>query len=193
MVNLSTPLGTSGAPLARAFVLYRSQLLHVAEKILRCRRRAEDIVQDAFLKVVEHADPGEVTRPAAYLLSVVRNLAIDQYRRSSLEYRLFTSEEYGWDVATPSHAEASLWNTQCLEMVEQVLSQLPERTRVAFEMHRMHGLTQRDIAKRLRISATLVNFMIQDAMARCRRALEQLDSKLPAPAVFDIAEQQQAA
>jgi RNA polymerase sigma-70 factor (ECF subfamily) len=166
----------TGAALARSFVTHRTRLLHAAQKILRCRLRAEDIVQDAFLKVAEHAGRDAVASPAAYLLSVVRNLAIDQYRRSALEYRLFTREEHAWEIATPSQAvESSLWSAQCLEVIERAVAQLPERTRVAFEMHRVQGLTQRDIAKRLSISATLVNFMICDAMDHCRRALERLE------------------
>jgi RNA polymerase sigma factor (sigma-70 family) len=164
----------SSATLARSFAAHRPRLLRAAEKILRCRRRAEDIVQDAFLKVIEHADSSSVVWPAAYLLSVVRNLAIDQYRRCARECRLFTSEEHGWQIATPSHAvESSLWSAQCLEIIECALAQLPERTRTAFEMHRMQGLTQRDIARRLSISATLVNFMIRDAIDHCQCALEQ--------------------
>lgn len=173
----------SSATLACSFAVHRPQLLRAAEKILRCRRRAEDIVQDAFLKVIEHTNPRAVVWPAAYLLSVVRNLAIDQYRRCARECRLFTSEEHGWQIATPSHAvEISLWSTQCLEIIEQALAQLPERTRTAFEMHRMQGLTQRDIAKRLNISATLVNFMIRDAIEHCQRALEHREQRAPVAA-----------
>ena len=165
----------AGAVLARSFVAHRKQLMEVAERILRCRRRAEDIVQDAFLKVIEHTDAEAVLRPAAYLLSMVRNLAIDQYRRSSFESRLFANEEHGWQVAANHSAETSLWGRQCLSVIDRALAELPERTRAAFELHRIHGLTQRDVAKRLSISATLVNFMIRDAMLHCRRALAELE------------------
>jgi RNA polymerase sigma factor (sigma-70 family) len=171
----------AGAVLARSFVAHRKQLMEVAERILRCRRRAEDIVQDAFLKVIERTDADTVLRPAAYLQSMVRNLAIDQYRRSAFEYRLFASEEHGWHVAADHSAEASLWGRQCLGVIDRALSELPERTRTAFELHRVQGLTQRDVARRLRISPTLVNFMIRDALAHCRDALEALEHGSPQP------------
>ena len=53
----------------------------------------------------------------------------------------------------------------------RALAQLPERTRAAFELHRLGGKTQREVAADLGISTTLVNFMIRDAMACCRDAL----------------------
>lgn len=45
----------------------------------------------------------------------------------------------------------------------------PKRTRYAFEMYRLHGVPQKDIAKELGVSPTLVNFMIRDALVHCRK------------------------
>jgi RNA polymerase sigma-70 factor (ECF subfamily) len=183
-------VGHTGAVLARSFVAHRKQLMDVAERILRCRRRAEDIVQDAFLKVLEHTDADAVLRPVAYLLSVVRNLAIDQYRRSSFECRLFADEEQGWQVATNHSAEASLWGGQCLGVLDRALSELPERTRAAFELHRIQGMTQRDVARCLGISPTLVNFMIRDALSHCQDALAALEHGSELHRTVDIASDQ---
>ena len=41
--------------------------------------------------------------------------------------------------------------------------------RHAFEMYRLHGVPQKDIAKELGVSPTLVNFMIRDALVHCRK------------------------
>ena len=43
--------------------------------------------------------------------------------------------------------------------------------RRAFELYRLGGLTQREVADELGISTTLVNFMIRDALTCCRDAL----------------------
>ncbi|HCL3696784.1 TPA: pyoverdine signaling pathway sigma factor PvdS, partial [Pseudomonas aeruginosa] len=37
------------------------------------------------------------------------------------------------------------------------------------EMYRLHGVPQKDIAKELGVSPTLVNFMIRDALVHCRK------------------------
>ena len=56
-----------------------------------------------------------------------------------------------------------------LENIADALTELPSRTRYAFEMYRLHGVPQKDIAKELGVSPTLVNFMIRDALVHCRK------------------------
>jgi RNA polymerase sigma factor (sigma-70 family) len=73
-------------------------------------------------------------------------------------------------TATP---EALAIDRQQLSIVEQALAQLPERARRVFELYRLEGRTQRDIATMFGISPTLVNFMIRDALDQCRDALRQ--------------------
>lgn len=159
--------------LADIFVTHRSQLCHVATKILGSRERAEDVVQDAYLKVMEADTVFIVKQPAAYIFRVVRNLAIDHYRRAALESSVFALEEEGHSVLSYAELPETISiNRQQLDLVVRALDQLPERTRKVFELYRMNGLTQREIAKMLDVSPTLVNFMIRDALDHCRNALE---------------------
>lgn len=41
-------------------------------------------------------------------------------------------------------------------------------------MYRLHGMPQKDIAKELEVSPTLVNFMIRDALVHCRKVSDTL-------------------
>ena len=78
------------------FIAHRIQLRRAAFKILRDWDRADDVVQDAYLKIRECSDnKSEVKQPIAYLFQIVRNMAIDQYRRYVFELDLFDSEEEG--------------------------------------------------------------------------------------------------
>ena len=165
-------LMTTCTEIRHQFILSRSQLRDAAARILGCRQRAEDVVQDAYLKLVDSMDELEIKNPLAYLFQLVRNLAIDRHRRSVFELQVFSPEEEGLNVgslaATP---EAQAIHSQHLGMVSRALGSLPERTRSAFEMHRLGGKTQREIATQMGVSTTLVNFMIKDAMQCCRDAL----------------------
>ena len=74
---------------------------------------------------------------------------------------------------------------QALRIVMAALQELPERTRHAFELHRLEGVSQRDIAERLKVSPTLVNFMVRDAHNHCRSKLLDHDMEgdiVPPPA-----------
>lgn len=156
------------------FAEHRSQLLRAAFKILGNVESAQDVVQDTCLKMIEAGHVFEVKQPLAYLFQMVRNLAIDAHRRSTVEARVFVSEEGGMDVPASSGTPESVTvNREDLRIVAAALAELPERTRRAFELHRLSGLTQREIADELGVSITLVNFMIRDAMNHCAAALRR--------------------
>lgn len=152
---------------------HRHRLIAIATRIIGCRSQAEDIVHDAFMKVsgTDTAEP--IRSQASYLTRVVRNLSIDHYRRRRLEERLMASEdEQGEAPAHPAESpETLVSDQQLLERIAVALADLPQRTRDAFEMCRIHGMTQKQIATALGVSPALVNSMIRDAVLRCRALL----------------------
>jgi RNA polymerase sigma-70 factor (ECF subfamily) len=161
--------------LGAVFVAHQAQLRRAALKILGDLARAEDVVQDAYLKVTESEGVLNIKQPLAYLYQIVRNLAIDRHRRTAFEGGLFESEEEGLQVpgltGTP---EATAISRQNLTLVARALSELPERTRRVFELHRIDGHTHCAIAAQLNISTSLVNILIHDAMDHCRAALRSM-------------------
>ncbi|HBP5743375.1 TPA: RNA polymerase factor sigma-70 [Pseudomonas aeruginosa] len=141
-------------PLLQAFVDNRTILVKIAARITGCRSRAEDVVKAQL----------------SYLFQIVRNLAIDHYRKQALEQKYSGPEEEGLNVVIQgSSPETSHINYATLEHIADALTELPKRTRYAFEMYRLHGVPQKDIAKELGVSPTLVNFMIRDALVHCRK------------------------
>jgi RNA polymerase sigma-70 factor (ECF subfamily) len=158
--------------IAAVFTEHRQRLTKLAAKILGCPHSAEDVVQDAYIKAIETAVATQIERPLSYLYQIVRNLAIDHYRRAALENRFFASEDQGALVIDPARLpETIVIDRQCLRILVEALADMPKRTRCAFELYSLGGNTQREVAKLLDVSPTLVNFMIRDALKRCREAL----------------------
>ena len=159
------------SPLLQAFVDNRLILVKIAARITGCRSRAEDVVQDAFFRL-QSAPPitSSIKAQLSYLFQIVRNLAIDHYRKQALEQKYSGPEEEGLNVVIQGASpETSHINFSTLEHIADALTELPVRTRYAFEMYRLHGVPQKDIAKELGVSPTLVNFMIRDALVHCRK------------------------
>lgn len=170
-------MDSPGAALKEVFVAHRAQLRRIAQKIVGTSEIADEVTQDAYLKLVEGACARNVDKPYCYCCQVVRNLALDHCRRQAVEstYRIYTEDGELPQVASGRVPERCLHERQVLEAVDGVLGTLPPRTRHAFELYRLSGLTQRDIAQQLGCSATLVNFMLRDAtqaIASCRHLLE---------------------
>lgn len=166
-----TLTSTCHSSLLQAFVNNRTLLVKTAARITGCHSRAEDVVQDAFFRL--HNAPqiqSSLKAQLSYLFQIVRNLAIDHYRRQAMELRYSGSEEEGLNVPNPSASpEATHINQHALNTLDNALNDLPARTRYAFEMYRLHGVPQKDIARELGVSPTLVNFMIRDALVLCRK------------------------
>lgn len=163
--------------LAEVFVANRAALSAIACKIVAQRDYVEDVLQDAYIKIAEGVVAREVRNPLGYCCQVVRNAAFDVYRRGVVESGCFVVLRDGelpeTEGAMPP--EAGIDERKLLIEVEAALVTLPTRTRQVFELYRLNGLTQREIGKKLGVSATLVNFMIKDAMmalAGCKKAFE---------------------
>ncbi|QTD47345.1 sigma-70 family RNA polymerase sigma factor [Ottowia testudinis] len=163
--------------LGQVFVAHRAQLRCIAQKIVGTSEIADEVTQDAYLKLVKGACARDVCKPYTYCCQVVRNLALDHCRRQRVEsdYRVYTVDGELPQVAGGCIPERHLHERQVLDAIDEVLRSLPPRTRHAFELYRLGGLTQRQIAQELGCSATLVNFMLRDAtqaIASCRDLLE---------------------
>ncbi len=159
-------------PLLDLFLSKQPSLIQMAARITGCRCLAEDIVQETILKICETGVDENVRSPAAYLVRMVRNLSIDCARRRAREQCFTTLEEGAAHIKAPCPClETRMERCQALRIVMNAMIELPERTRHVFEMHRIDGVSQRDIAAQLGVSPTLVNFMVRDAHNHCRSKL----------------------
>lgn len=166
--------------LIELFVAYRDALVDLAARIVRCRGRAEDIVQDIVVKLLESNAEASIRRPASYLFQMVRNRAIDLTRRTEFETRHMASDEKAMlEQESGACPEGILSGRESLHNVAHALQQLPRRTRRVFELHRIEGYTQKEIATRFRVSPTLVNFMVRDAHTHCLAALTTTSPQSP--------------
>ena len=161
--------------LAETFINHRPQLRRAALAIVGAPELADDVVQDAYVKLIAADTAATVRYPLGYCFQVVRNMALDHRRRTSLEADLMVQEEEGHHVPTPhDQPERRAINRQNIAMLDAVLGTLPARTRHVFELYHLGGRTQRDIGAELGVSLGLVNGMIRDAtmaLTRCRGLL----------------------
>lgn len=160
------------------YIGHRKALIDHAAPILGCRDRAEDVVQDAWFRfssaeTFSHSSAAAGLQAAltGYLFRIVRNLALDGYRRLCLERRLFTSESQAElaQALAPS-PEAELLARQEWRQIARALDRMPARMRTALRMHRLEGARLREIAAHLGISVTRAHELVAEGIERCARA-----------------------
>lgn len=148
--------------LARAFKERRQSLRAVARRA--GAEDEEDILQDAFLRVVERSKHQEIPKLDNLLAHVVRCFAIDRLRRRRTR-GTFASSDLGESAVDPAaDPERSLIGSQRLTRVMASIEAMPPRRREVFLLHRVEELTYAQIARRLNVTIKAVEKHMHLAM-----------------------------
>lgn len=160
-------------PEVKSAILYkthRTALVDYANGIVRDHAHAEDVVQDAWLRLDQAEQTAPVREPLRYLYRIVHNLAIDTHRRlKKLKQRHIDLADDNIDAVADDHPsqELDLLARNELDTVMAALNELPERTRVAIEMHRLEGKRLIEIAEHLNISVSRTQALIAEGIFTC--------------------------
>lgn len=138
----------------------------------RSQQDAEDLIQEAFLRMHEYCSQGhEVREPEGFLVRTALRLSLNAYRDAHRElYSDRASEELTFLVDTNPTPDEVLAGEECLVRMRDSLDTVSRRTRDAFFMHRLDGLSYAQIAQRMRISVSAVEKHIALAMTTLAEA-----------------------
>ena len=159
------------------YLAHRGALIDYAQPIVGCRSRAEDVVQEAYLRFTQadqgRAAPEQIRHPAGYLYRIVRNLALDWVRHRALEGDAPAPDQLDrLPAAMPTPEQTALDRDQ-LRRLMAALGELPARTRLAFEMHRLEGRTFPEIARHLDVSVGFAHRLVKQALTHCANRLDE--------------------
>lgn len=134
---------------------------------LGCTDDASDLAQDTFVRLLgrpaQSLAPEAMREPRAYLVTVARGLLIDFWRRGELERAYLEDLAHQTPALQPS-PEERLAAVQMLQAVDALLRALTPRTREAWLLSRLDGLTQAEIAGRMQVSVPRVRQYLASAL-----------------------------
>ncbi len=132
----------------------------------------DDLVQEAYARLIRARRAGQVGHPRAYLFTTARNAAYDLFRRSKIVSIEGLADFEGLSVSVEGPDAAEKANhDQELEILQKAINALPDRCRQVFTMRRIQDLSHREIAQALGISEHTVNAQLAIGMLRCRQYL----------------------
>jgi RNA polymerase sigma factor (sigma-70 family) len=155
--------------------MYFRRLLLLLLRRGRTREEAEDLIQDAFLKMQEYCERGgQVRQPEGFLVRTVLRLAANARRDAHRNlYCEEPVENLTLIVDTTPTPDEVLAGDQCLERMRDALDAVSRRTRDVFFMQRLDGLSYAQIAQRLGVSISAVEKHIATALAILADANQQ--------------------
>jgi RNA polymerase sigma-70 factor (ECF subfamily) len=150
-----------------------AKLLAYLKNILRCNYLAEDALQDTFIRLAGMSEyqNKEVRNNTSFCYQVARNIALDMLRKQNRESLVDLEAVPFEQVDDDANIEQSFIKRQLSIKINSTLDKLSKRHQNVVSFYRDGRLKQKEIAKMYKISPTLVNFMIKEAVQSCRSEL----------------------
>ncbi|OLC49731.1 MAG: hypothetical protein AUH43_06980 [Acidobacteria bacterium 13_1_40CM_65_14] len=183
---LTATVRGDGTGLATLYDRYSRVVYSLALRIVQIEAEAEDVVQEVFAQMFRQAERYDNRRGSvsSWLLTIARTRAIDHVRaRKRLPDSRFGREPEAAAENVPdprANQESQTLTDEQVQRVRRALGDLPAEQRKALELAYYDGLSQSEIAERLKEPLGTVKSRIRAAMMRLRDSLE-LDKRMREP------------
>lgn len=129
----------------------------------RTEHDADDLVQEAWVRLATYERHQEVVEPEAFLMRAALNLSIDSYRASRIRgEEVLLDDEVLVDMKPD--LEAVLLARERITRLIECLGRLSPKTRSIFLAHRVDGMSYQEIARHHQLSVSSVEKHIAKAI-----------------------------
>jgi RNA polymerase sigma factor (sigma-70 family) len=167
------------AELGAFYTEHRSELIAHASRILKDRAKAEEVIQDALIKVMLAAPELESTDHAlGYMHRTIENLCIDVFRMEGRRPNLVLLDDNSAELESTwidnkDHVDV-IAAADDAAIVRQALAMLSPAERAALVMWEMEGRSTSEIAAELGIKESAVRHTVSRARASLRKVMSEL-------------------
>lgn len=121
----------------------------------------DDIVQEAYSRLIRLENFQHITNPKSYFLEVARNVLFEQLRRSRI-IRIETIAEMDLPIIpddSPNQERVAIGKGEIAKL-KQLIDDLPDRCRRMFVLRKIDGLSQKQIAEELGVTENTVETQV---------------------------------
>lgn len=155
------------------FLPLHTQLYRTAFRLMGNAMDAEDMVQEAYLKLWERRDDlGHVANMEAYCTSLIRHICIDAFRRKRPEEDSPPPEEF--PLTDNEDAATALERQDEAEQLTSLINRLPEGQRTVMTLHDVEGCSYEEIEEATGFTAVNIRVMLSRARKKIREQFERI-------------------
>jgi RNA polymerase sigma-70 factor, ECF subfamily len=181
-----------GGDVAAFEQIYRNHHRYVqmqARRVICDAHRAEDIAQEAFLRLVRQllATDGQI-KLRAWLHRTTTNLAIDEHRRSRTQQQYQENRspldelQRTLDRSDRGHPEQEAESGEVRSTIQQVVDRMPQRYRAILALRELEGLDYISIARSMNLTVSAVESLLFRARRRFTEVYQEVaDADAPTP------------
>jgi RNA polymerase sigma factor (sigma-70 family) len=162
--------GSRAELIAGLFREHNDSLVRFLTNRLRSTQEAKEVAQEAYVRVLSLDAPGAVSFLRAFLFKTAANIAIDRIRHR--QRCPHTSNVSLFDELPERRTpEVRTQSTQEIALLTHLLTELSPKCRYAFLLHKVDGLSAREIGTHMKLSERQVRDYILRALLHCRAGL----------------------
>lgn len=152
---------------------FSSLVYTFAMRMLRVPQDAEDLLQEVFVQVWHQADRYSEERgsPEAWIMNITRSRAIDKLRSKRRMEKSFVLTDDPARAESTENVESSASESETKLTMNSALANLPEGQRRVLELAYFDGLSQTEIADRLKEPLGTVKTRMRSGIHRLRGLL----------------------
>lgn len=172
--------GGAGALLGQIYRSSREQLVRFLMLQTGSAVEAEDIAQTAYVKLFSKAEELSDANLRSLLFITARNLALDLRRQRSRRDKVVRdfggdAEPIGQIASLDPDAERSMIAREHVQMIGDLIAELPPKCRYAFVAYKFEERDYRDIAMEMGVSESMVRKYVIRAISHCASRFEELE------------------
>ena len=157
----------------RCFLPCHERMYRMAWRLTGNAQAAEDLVQEAFLKLWLKRDALQITSSAeTFCVTTVKNLFYDQVRKRRPQTTNHTPEEL--QIPHDDDAARAIEQAEDRQMAWLLISRLPEQQRQIVMMRDISEMEYREIERQTGLTAVHVRVLLSRARKQMREQLKQM-------------------
>ena len=160
--------GKNQSKIRQIYVKYFACMYGKAMRILHNEHDAEDAVQEAFLRIIDHIDDipdVDSAKAQWYVVTIVANVAIDMWRRK----KRFPELAYDDAISMGDSTEPYLGENK----IVKVMLQLSVKDREYLVLKHIYGYKNAEIGKQLNMTENAVKQAVNRAEKRFREKCKE--------------------
>ncbi len=145
-------------------------MLGVAMRYIKDKERAEDVLQDGFIKVYKNLHRFEHKGSLeGWIRRIIVNTALDQLRKNKKSQNNLQLDDSNFEIVQKSDAIGRLE----AEVLMEIIQELPDGYRIVFNMFAIEGYSHKEIAEALKISESTSKSQYSRAKSVLRKTLKK--------------------
>ncbi len=159
----------------RIFVnTYQEKIFRLISLFVRNEQECEELVSDVFLSLWNNRDQlSEIENMESYIFITAKNKALNFLRKKKIE--ITDIDDITVDIFhhTRTTPESIYIDQETVAMLNEIIDELPNKTKMAFLLVRENGMKYKDAADILGVSVKTLEKQVATAVARLKEKLKR--------------------